>query len=79
MEEGGKHVQNLTWCRIGIQTRCAELEVAGFCPLDLFSLITIASREKLGLEGPLESNLKNKSLLSMQKREAEQVSIHWKM
>lgn len=65
MEEGGKHVQNLTWCRTGMQSRCAELEVAGFCPLDLFSLITIASRENLSLEGPLEGNLKNESLLSM--------------
>lgn len=41
-----------------MQTRCAELEAAGFCTLALFSLITIAPREKLGLEGPLEGNLK---------------------
>lgn len=53
-----KIFQNLTLPGAGMQNRCAELETAGFYPLALFSLITIASRKKLNLEAPLEGNLK---------------------
>lgn len=51
-----------------MQTRCAELEAAGFCPLALFSLITIASRKKLNLEAPLEGNLKKNGLVYVEGR-----------
>lgn len=68
MEEEGKHVQNLTWYEAGMQTRCAVLEAAGFCPLAFFSVTTIAPREKLGLEGPLEGNLKKNALLYVEER-----------
>jgi len=54
MEEGVKHVQYLPRYGARMQTRCAELEAARFCTLGLFSLVLIASRKNLGLEGPLE-------------------------